>query len=107
MSDKIISISIDVTMLDKSRFVPGKKANAKGLAPQYANLDVKLLENPKFDNNYIVVERSTKEERMAKVKLPIVGKGKTIIGSGGFKKQESASRQKSESQISGEDDVPF
>lgn len=80
MSDRLISISIDVTLLNKSRFVPGKKANSKGVAPQYVNLDVKLLDEPKFDNNYIVTERATKEERASKKKMQIVGNGRTIFG---------------------------
>jgi hypothetical protein len=108
MSDKIVSISLDVTLLDKKRFIPGKKLNARGVMPQYANLDLKLLDNPKFDNNYIVVERCTKEERAAKVKLPIVGNGKTIIGADGFTKQGERTAPPAKAKQDDEDgSVPF
>ena len=85
MSDKIVSISLDVTLIDKARLVPGKKPNKAGKIPQYLNLDLVLRKDgaDQFGNNYFVTQKISKEGREAGNKAEIIGNGKTIIGPDG------------------------
>jgi hypothetical protein len=54
---QLIAISIDVTKLDKSKLVKGKKGT-------YANITVSVNdEDDQFGNNTSVWESQTKEER--------------------------------------------
>lgn len=77
---KLISVSVDVTKLDKSRFFPGKNG------AKYANLVLVHTPDGKF-GDYMVKIDSTKEEREQRVQMPIVGNGK-IIGTGGGQRQQ-------------------
>lgn len=71
---KLLSISIDVTKLDKSRFYEGKKG-------KYANLDIWIEDEPdQYGKDAGVSESQTKEEREAKVKRNYVGSGKKLYG---------------------------
>ena len=71
---KLISLSIDVTKLDKSRFYQGKKGT-------YANLDVWIEdEADQYGNDAGVSESQTKEAREAKAKRNYVGNGKKRFG---------------------------
>lgn len=71
---KLLSISIDVTKLDKSRFYKGKK----GI---YCSLDVWINdEQDEYGNDASVNESQTKEEREAKAKKNYVGNGKKLFG---------------------------
>ncbi len=85
MSDKIVSISLDVTLIDKARLVPGKKPNKAGKMPQYLNLDLVLRKDgaDQFGNHYFVAQKISKEEREGGKKAEIIGNGKTIIGPDG------------------------
>lgn len=70
----MIKISINVTKLDKARFVQGKNGT-------YCNLV--LFENKQADqygNDYSVKQDCTAEERQGGVQMPYVGNGKTIGG---------------------------
>lgn len=78
--DKLIGISIDVTQLQKARFVLGKKNNKVGVIPQYANLTLHLRKEPdEFGNVYFIKQGVSKDERAAKVEMPIIGSGKVLV----------------------------
>ena len=64
----MITLSIDVTRLDKSKFVVGKKGT-------YCNLV--LIETPNSNyGDFMVKQDCTKEERESGVQMPILGNGK-------------------------------
>tara|TARA_Y100000996_G_scaffold111361_3_gene82405 strand:+ start:629 stop:997 length:369 start_codon:yes stop_codon:yes gene_type:complete len=65
----MITVSIDVTKLDKSRFYKGKKGT-------YANLTLIESPNDQYGNTHLVVQSSTKEEREEGLKMPIIGNAK-------------------------------
>ena len=108
MSDKLISISIDVTMLDKNRFKLGTKPNKAGKIPQYVSLDVLLRRDGVDDyGNAYMVKQSNYDKNVPpkdRPQMPIIGNGKIIIaGSGGPPKPaESADAPTNEG-----DEVPF
>lgn len=71
---KLLSLSIDVTKLDKTRYYKGKKGT-------YANLDVWIDdEEDQYGNHASVCESLTKEEREAGAKKNYVGNGKKRFG---------------------------
>lgn len=65
----IRNVSVDVTKLDKTRFVTGKKGGV------YLSLDFKYNKDgaDQYGNAGFVTQSPTKEERAAKTKMPIVG----------------------------------
>ncbi len=66
----MITLSIDITKLDKSKFVTGKKGT-------YCNLV--LIETPHSEwGEYMVKQDCTKEERESGVQMPILGNGKVL-----------------------------
>lgn len=84
----MITISIDVTLLDKARF---KEVVVKdGHTAKFC--DIVLIETPtgKF-GDYMVKQDTTKEEREAKVQMPILGNGK-IRGGAAKPRGEHSSR---------------
>ena len=66
----MIKISIAVNKVDKSKFFVKKNGDKM--------LDLVLIETPnsKYENDYMVVQDSTKEEREAGKKGAILGNGK-------------------------------
>lgn len=69
---KLISLSIDVTKIDKSKLVSGKKGT-------YLNLTVELKdEADQYGNNVSAWEGQSKEEREAKANRNFLGNGKVI-----------------------------
>lgn len=87
MSDKIISVSVDVTMLKRELFRPGTKPNKENKVPQYVTLDVLLRRDgpDQYGNAYYVKQSNyekgkPKEER---AEMPIIGNGKIIVGADG------------------------
>ena len=69
---KIISISIDVTKLDKTRFYVGKKGT-------YANLTFRLNDEPdQYGNHGFIAEAVSKEERESGMRGTILGNGKVV-----------------------------
>ena len=71
----MITISIDVTLLDKARFKQITRKN--GDKAVFAELI--LIETPdgKY-GDYIVKQGVTKEERAARIEMPILGNGKIV-----------------------------
>ena len=68
MSKIGISMSIDVTKLDKARFYKGEKGTYLSLTA-FVNLD----EKDQYDNNGFITQELSKEERDNKSQLPILG----------------------------------
>jgi hypothetical protein len=89
-----LNFSIDVTKLDKERFVKGKKGT-------YANLTtfVDIDNVDQYDNNGFISQSISKEERTNGVQLPILGNVRVIYKDG----QGSAPSKQQEL----EEDVPF
>lgn len=88
---KLISISVNVDKIDKTRLVKGEKGN-------YLNLTIALNdEQGKFGNDVSCWQGQTKEEREAKAQKNYLGNGKTIWSGGSSAPQSSNDR----------DDLPF
>jgi hypothetical protein len=69
---QLLAISIDVTKLDKSRFVAGKKGT-------YANLTISVNDqDDAYGNNVSIWEGQTQEEREAKADRNFLGNGKVV-----------------------------
>lgn len=69
---KLISIKIDVTKLDESRYFKGQKGT-------YLDITGILNDAPDKNGNYGFITQSvTKEEREAKLQLPILGNFKVL-----------------------------
>jgi hypothetical protein len=84
-----ISISIDVTQLDKARFKTIQRRNGKSAT--YAELV--LIETPGGQyGDFMVKQSCTKEEREAKHQMPIIGNGKRL-GQGAAKTPASAPKR--------------
>ena len=70
----MITISIDLTKIDKSRIIAGKNGQ------KYFNLTVDNLKEPdKFGNTHTVYQSQTREERAAKTPKVYLGSGKEWI----------------------------
>jgi hypothetical protein len=79
----LITLSIDVTLIEKTRLVPGKKKNKKDKIPQY--LDLVLIPtrptqygDSRDENTHMVCHSLSKEERDAGVQGPILGNAKEL-----------------------------
>ena len=97
MSGKLVSIKVDVTKLDKSKFF---KAESGAV---YADLDVWINEDEQEDWKKVSINQSqTKEEREAKEKKTFCGNGKLLFGW-----EQGAGGQSPASAEITEEDVPF
>ena len=73
---RIISASIDVTKIDKSKLVAGKHG------AQYYNFDIIVNDSTNdYGNDVSICEKQTKEQRTAKEKKVYIGSGKTVWSS--------------------------
>jgi len=71
---RLVSIKIDLSKIDKSRIFESQKTGAK-----YLHITGVLTDTPdQYENNGFVKQNTTKEEREAGVKLPIVGNFKLL-----------------------------
>ena len=69
---KIISASIDLTKIDKSKIIDGKKG-------KYYNLDITVNDDKdQYGNDVSISTSLTKEERTSKVKRTYLGNGKIV-----------------------------
>ena len=71
----MITLSIDVTLLDKKRFKEITRRNGKKAV--FCDLVLFESQNSQF-GDYMVKQSCTKEERQARVQMPIVGNGKNF-----------------------------
>lgn len=82
---KIISASIDLSKIDKSRI---KKNDKNGVrfknGAMYYNISIILNDNPdNYGKDIQIIQEQTPEERKGKVKRIFVGGGKTVWSSTG------------------------
>ena len=90
---KLITASIDVTKLNKSKFIKGKKGT-------YANLTIWVNDEPdQFGNDVSVQQSLTKEEREA-------GAEKIYLGNGKVNKPKAEQPQVSQTAVA-DNDLPF
>jgi hypothetical protein len=68
----VITLSIDVTLLDKARFKEVVRKNGS----KAVFCDLVLFETQSEYGDYIVKQNVTKEERAARIEMPILGNGK-------------------------------
>ena len=81
---KLISVSIDVTKLDKNKFIRGKKGT-------YADLTISLNDQEdQYGNTVSIWQAQTKEERDAKERRNFLGNGKVIWENDGQPRRQSA-----------------
>jgi len=104
----VISISIDVTKIDKGRLITGKPQDRGGeepVSPKYC--DLTLIETPdsQYGDSHMVVQSVSKEEREAGERGPILGNAKTFgdLPQGIITPPTTASRHV----VDPDDDVPF
>lgn len=72
----LISVSIDLTKIDKSKIIEGKKGG------KYLNVTISVNDEPdKYGNNVSLWNGQTKEEREAKKDRLFLGNGKVIWSS--------------------------
>lgn len=114
MSDRLIRISIDVTQIDKARFVPGSKPNRAGKIPQYCTLEVWLRSDGEDDyGNAYFVKQSSYDKNIPpkdREQMPIIGNGKIVLGEDDGKSRRSRKADKPadvSAGDSGDMDVPF
>lgn len=96
---KLLSLSIDVTKIDKSRLYKGEKGT-------YLKLTIGINDEPdKYGNNVSCWEEQTKEERTAKAQRNFLGNGKVLFS--GDNKPQGPQPQTAESMGFGDGDLPF
>ena len=87
---KLLSISLDVTKINKSELVTGAKGT-------YLNLTVSLSdEADKFGNTVSAWQSQTKEQREAKENRNFLGNGKVLFDSDGASKPAPQPQQQEE-----------
>ena len=71
---RLVSIKIDLSKIDKSRIFESQKTGAK-----YLDITGVLTDTPdQYENNGFVKQNTTKDEREAGLKLPIIGNFKLL-----------------------------
>jgi hypothetical protein len=97
---QLLAISIDVTKLDKSKFIAGKKGT-------YANLTISVNDtDDQFGNNVSIWEGQSQEEREAKADRNFLGNGK-VVWTGGDKGSQSSTPAPKKQAALVDDDLPF
>lgn len=93
---KIISVSIDVTLLKKELFKLGTKPNKENKVPQYVTLDLLLNRDgpDQFGNQYYVKQSNYVKGKPAedRPKMLIIGNAKIIVGADGDGPQRGSRR---------------
>ena len=90
---KLMNVSIDVSKIDKSKLIKGKKGT-------YANVTISLNdEKDQFGNDCSLWQSQTEEERTAKEQRNFLGNGKIIWSSEGVPASSEGNEEP--------DDLPF
>lgn len=98
---QIISVSIDLNKLDKSRIVEGKNG------AKYYNFTINVNdEKDNYGNDASVTISQTAEERQAKAQRTFVGNGRVVWSNSNTTPQASNNSQ-SEPNDNFDDDLPF
>lgn len=94
----IISGSIDLTKIDKSKLVNGK----------YLNVQISINENTdNYGNNVSITINQTKEEREAKAKKTYIGNAKVVWTDGSIKAAEKVQQNEGNTAKNESDNLPF
>ena len=109
---KIISASIDLSKIDKTRISKlDKEGNPHKNGAQYYNIDIIVNdEKNQFGQDTSISTAQTKEERENKVKKTFLGNGKTVFSKGETTPSKSSSDAASEVPVKlnkEEDPLPF
>jgi hypothetical protein len=97
---KLISGSIDVTKIDKTRLIKGEKGT-------YLNIDIWINDEPdKYGNHVSISMRQSKEEREAKTSKTYIGNGKKVLGWDGEPSKPKPSYTPRQQDDNG-DEIPF
>jgi hypothetical protein len=100
----MITVSIDVTKLDKSRF----KAVTRKNGDKALFCDLILMPTPESEfGDYMVKQSLSKEDRENGVQLPILGNGKNVQAGNKNDVQGKPAQKKAKSQSNDGDDIPF
>lgn len=101
----MISISIDVTLIDRARI----KAMTRKNGQPAKFLELILIDTPDGQyGDYMVKQGVTKEERAARIEMPILGNGKIIGQKPAAPKQAPLTQKAAYKEPSDEDeDIPF
>jgi hypothetical protein len=100
----MITLSIDVTKLDKSRF----KAVTRKNGDKALFCDLILMPTPESEfGDYMVKQSLSKEDRENGVQLPILGNGKNVQVGNKNEAQGKPAQKKGKSQDADGDDIPF
>lgn len=92
---KLLSVSVDVSKIDKSKLIKGKKGS-------YANITISVNdEDDQFGNNVSLWEAQTEEQRKAKENRNFLGNGKII-----WSNDPTSASDKLQEEDGG-DDLPF
>ena len=87
---KLLSVSIDVSKINKSELISGEKGT-------YLNLTVSINDTPdKFGNTVSAWQSQTKEQREAKENRNFLGNGKVLFDSDGASKPAPQPQQQEE-----------
>lgn len=92
---QLLSVSINVSKINKARLVKGEKG-------QYLNLTLSIGDADQFGNNVQVWEGQTKEERAAKTDNNFLGNGRVI-----YTGDQQAQANQSSAAQNASDDLPF
>mgnify|MGYP006388642693 FL=1 len=101
---QIISVSIDLNKLDKSRIVEGKNG------AKYYNFTINVNdEKDNYGNDASVTISQTAEERQAKVQRTFVGNGRVVWSNNSNRNTTPQNSDNSQSTPNGylENDLPF
>ena len=83
---QIISVSIDLTKLDKSRIIEGKNG------AKYYNLTINVNdEKDQYGNDASVITSQTQEERQAKAPKTYLGNGRVVWSNNSTQAQPTSS----------------
>lgn len=98
----MITISIDLSRLDKERFKTITRKNGD----KATFCDLVLFETPESDyGDYMVKQNLSKEDRQAGVQMPILGNGKIITASKAASPASTAPDRTTSDDAT--DDIPF
>lgn len=97
-----ISLKIDVTKLDKTRFFKGQKGT-------YADLTcfVDTEASNQYGSNGIITQSVSQEERQNGVKMPILGNTKVFYSDGGQDQNSQQNHNQDTQHYDCETDIPF
>jgi hypothetical protein len=92
----MIIAKVNCSKIDKTKLFKGKSGT-------YLDLILIESDNDKYDNDYMVCQGVSKEDREKGIKGAILGNAKIFQG----KKSKTTAAAKPEAIAEGEDDVPF